>query len=285
MRAPATSASIDNDSEFRSIPPKRKTMPDSAAPLLSFDHEGLYPANTALFLDFDGTLAEIVDDPEAVTIHPGLRDLLAGLEVGTAGALAIVTGRAIRDIDRFLAPLTLPVAGVHGLERRTASGEMMTGSFNEATLDIVRCRLEAALEELPGTAIESKPGSLALHYRRHPELAKQAMEAVHRAVDGLEGMDILHGKMVVEVKTGNATKADAVAAFMREDPFAGRIPLFAGDDVTDEHAFGEVARLGGVSIKIGAGQTAATFRARDTAELRTWLTGLAESFAARQLAG
>src|SRR5690606_21653317 len=128
-------------------------------------------------------------------------------------------------------------------------------------------------------------GSLALHYRRRPELARQAKAAAHRATDGLEGLDILHGKMVVEIKTGKATKADAVAAFMQEPPFIGRIPVFAGDDVTDEHAFGEIARLGGVSIKIGAGKTSAAYRAKNTDELRAWLAFLAESFASRQLAG
>lgn len=260
-------------------------MSVSAAPLLSFDHRTLRPRNTALFLDFDGTLAEIVDDPDAVSVHPEMRSLLGRLDASTAGALAIVTGRAIRDIDRFLTPLKLPVAGVHGLERRTAAGDLISASLDGRALEAVRERLGRIAHEMRGTSIEEKPGSLAFHFRKVPDLADTAVRAVHEAVDGLDGVDILHGKMVVEVKTGKATKADAVAAFMGEAPFRGRFPLFAGDDETDEHAFAEIERRDGASIKIGQGKTTARYRAEGTDELRAWLSGLADGFDTTQSAG
>lgn len=260
-------------------------MPGSAAPLSSFDRLALSPAATALFLDFDGTLADIVDTPGAVTVHPAMPDLLARLDRSTGGAVAIVTGRAIDDVDRFLAPLQLPMAGVHGMQRRGAGGDLVAVPVDEHAMATVRRRLEEASAAMPGTLVETKPGSVVLHYRRRPELAAECIDAAHMATKGIEGLQILHGKMVVEIKTGGATKGDAVAAFMVEAPFHGRVPVFAGDDVTDEDAFQEVARRSGVSIKIGDGDTAAKFRTDGTTAFRRWLSELADGFEAPQPAG
>ncbi|TWH01122.1 trehalose 6-phosphatase [Mesorhizobium sp. J18] len=233
---------------------------------------------TALFLDFDGTLAEIVDHPEEVSVHSDIISALERLCGTTGGAVAIVTGRAIQDIDHFLVPLKLPVAGVHGLERRAANGAITSATTNsEALLEVSR-RLERLQSEIAGTQLERKPGSVAFHYRKRPELAEECIAAVHHAIEGMEGLQILHGKMVVEVKAGRATKADAIAEFMHEEPFEGRIPVFAGDDVTDEDAFGEIARRGGISIKIGGGDTTAGFRVAGTEDFRNWLLSLATSF-------
>ncbi|MDN2567556.1 trehalose-phosphatase [Aquibium sp. A9E412] len=247
-------------------------------PLLSYDDPRLVPGRVALFLDFDGTLAEITERPDAVRVDAETRAMLARLERATGGALAIVTGRAIGDIDGFLAPLRLAVAGVHGLERRTADGARLGAAIDEAAAARVRASLEAAAAEMPGTLVEAKPGSLALHYRQAPERAEAAIAAAHAAVEGLEGVHVLNGKMVVEVKLGSATKADAVAQFMDEPPFAGRLPVVCGDDVTDEDAFREAAARGGVTVKIGPGETVAGLRAAGPAELRRWLVALADSF-------
>ncbi|WP_163271381.1 trehalose-phosphatase [Chelativorans alearense] len=251
--------------------------------LTSFDHSGLKPENTAIFLDFDGTLAEFAEHPDAVSVPLPTREVLGRLEKSTRGALAIVTGRPIADIDRFLAPLRLPVAGVHGLERRAAGGKRTTATVDRAKFAAMEEKLRAFTLAHPGTMVETKSGSLALHYRRRPELSEACMAAVHEAVDGFKGLHILHGKMVIEVKSGKATKADAVAAFMGETPFCGRVPLFAGDDVTDEDAFREIARTGGISIKIGRGSTVAAFRTGGVAAFRDWLGLLADSFDSRQL--
>lgn len=260
-------------------------MPGRPKQLISFDHLALNPEETALFLDFDGTLADIAEHPEAVALHPDTKGLLSRLEKSTGGAVAIVTGRQIETIDHFLSPLRLPVAGVHGMERRDAKGDIVSVAVEGAQLEMLHGRLEALVDRISGTVLEVKPGSLAFHYRRRPELAEECVAAVHEAVDGLDGLQILHGKMVVEIKSGKATKADAVAAFMLEEPFRDRIPLFAGDDVTDEDAFREVARLEGVSIKIGKGATRASFRAESTDAFRDWLARLAEGFETRQMAG
>lgn len=257
-------------------------MPAHPADLPASAHLDLHPGQTALFLDFDGTLADIVDHPEDVSVHADIIAALERLCDTTNGAVAIVTGRAILDIDRFLAPLKLPVAGVHGLERRAATGAITSAMTNSLALEAVSGHLERLQSEILGTQLERKPGSVAFHYRRRPELAEECIAAVHRAIEGMEGLQILHGKMVVEVKAGKATKADAIAEFMHEEPFQGRIPVFAGDDVTDEDAFVEIARRGGISIKIGSGATVAAFRMAGTVDFRGWLLSLAASFEGQQ---
>ena len=258
-------------------------MAKKPEPLTSFEYANLKPGKTAIFLDFDGTLADFAEHPDAVSVPLPTRDVLARLEKSTGGALAIITGRPIQEIDRFLAPLHLPVAGVHGLERRNAGGERSAVSVEAGDFTRLKEKLQPFTEANPGTMIETKAGSLALHYRQRPELEEESAAAVHDAVDGLAGLQILQGKMVVEVKSGKATKADAVSAFMAEPPFRGRLPLFAGDDVTDEDAFGAIAEHGGISIKIGSGATVARLRADTTDAFRDWLAILADSFDTKQL--
>jgi trehalose 6-phosphate phosphatase len=243
-------------------------------PLANFDLSGLTPDRIALLVDFDGTLVEFADHPDDVALSPETKSIIEAMLQATNGALAIVTGRAISDIDRFFAPLLLPVAGVHGMTRRTAWGELHTASVDNLVLATLKAKLEGFVGEHPGLLLEVKPGSLALHYRLRPELEEEAVKAVHDAVAGLDGLQILHGKMVIEAKAGKATKAEAVAAFMREEPFKGRLPIFAGDDVTDEYAFGEIARHGGISIKIGEGQTSALYRTEGILSFRAWLRRL-----------
>ncbi|WP_173931698.1 trehalose-phosphatase [Chelativorans sp. Marseille-P2723] len=253
-------------------------MTGQPAPLISLDPSNLKPESTALFLDFDGTLADIAEHPDAVSVPAVTCDILRRLERSTQGALAIVTGRPIDHIDRFLAPLYLPVAGVHGLERRTARGTRSAVAIDEKGFGALKRKLKAFADANPGLLFETKRGSIALHYRQRPELADAAAAAVHAALDGHSGLHILSGKMVIEIKAGEATKADAIAAFMKELPFRGRRPLFAGDDVTDEDAFREVARSEGISIKIGSGTTAASFRSEGTDAFRAWLARLADCF-------
>ncbi|WEX11415.1 trehalose-phosphatase [Chelativorans sp. AA-79] len=259
----------------------RDTMAGEAAPLSSLDYAGLKPAATAIFLDFDGTLADLAERPDEVSVPAATRAALERLVEATQGALAIVTGRPIDDIDHYLAPLRLPVAGVHGLERRTAAGARMTAAVDEEKFASVRGRLQAFVDAHPGLLLETKRGSMALHYRQRPELGDASIAAVHEAVNGSKGFHLLHGKMVIEVKGGKATKADALAAFMQEEPFCGRVPVFAGDDVTDEDAFRRIAVIKGISIKIGGGSTAALFRTEGTASFREWLGQLADSFDSR----
>ena len=253
-------------------------MAPTPFPLSDFDISSLRRESAAFFLDFDGTLADFSDDPSAVALLPAERRSLERLKQATGSAVAIISGRSVADLQRLVAPLELPLAGVHGLERRNAQGDMLRMPIDEASLLKVRNRLRTFSLGHAGIPVEDKPGSIALHYRKRPELEAQCMAAARAIVNENPGLQLLHGKMVIEIKGGHATKADAIRAFMREEPFRGRHPVFAGDDATDEDAFPAMKALGGMSIKVGPGPTQAAYRATSIDEFRSWLGLLAASF-------
>jgi trehalose 6-phosphate phosphatase len=229
-------------------------------------------AGCALFVDFDGTLADLAPRPDAVALLPGLTDTLQALTRRLDGALAVVSGRPIEQLDRLLVPLVLPCAGVHGTERRQANGEMVRiETAVDGVLDALAHQAEALATQHPGLLVERKPGALALHYRLAPTFEAACLELMERAVSVHPGLTLLHGKQVVEAKPLGASKGNAIEAFMAEAPFAGRRPVFAGDDVTDEAGFAAVQRLGGCGIKVGAGDTLARWRLPHPAALRRWL--------------
>lgn len=232
--------------------------------------------NTALFLDFDGTLVEIADRPDAIAVADATRGAVATIAQHTGGALAIVTGRDIATIDAFVAPLQLPIAGVHGFSRRDAGGQLQGPVVDDVLLAHFKRELTPLCELHPGLIVETKAGSVALHYRARPELADVCVETMERIVDGARGFRVALGKMVVEAQPDGANKGTAVMAFMAEAPFAGRVPLFAGDDVTDEDAFAAVNAAGGISIKVGDGHTVASYRSPTTSAFLAWLIGYAE---------
>ena len=209
-------------------------------------------AGWALFLDIDGTLLEIAAAPEAVIVPVGLKELLERLLGLTSGALAIVSGRALAQLDRLLAPLNLPMAGLHGLERRTGDGSVLRDTIVRAVPGAVRDCLSRTVRQHPQLLLEDKGETLALHYRMAPELQRIAQRAAERALQ-LAGKDyaLLDGKMVIELKPAVAAKSRAIAAFLGEPPFAGRRPIFIGDDRTDEAGFEYVNARDGVSIQVG----------------------------------
>ena len=169
-------------------------------------------------------------------------------------------------VRNFLDPLKLAMAGVHGAERRGADGSLhLLDTHPFDPVEEAACTLAA---EHPGLLVENKRGSLALHYRQRPELEELCVRTMRAAVDTVPGMTLLRGKMVAEAKPGGATKGHAIEAFLAEAPFAGRTPVFIGDDVTDEAGFSTVQRLGGVGIKVGEGATVATRRLADPLALR-----------------
>jgi trehalose 6-phosphate phosphatase len=237
------------------------------------------PAAMALFLDFDGTLVAIADRPDNVVLEPATREALLALKDLLDGAVAIVTGRDIAVIDAFLAPLELPIAGVHGATRRDANGNIHLPPRNGALETAIEAGVAPLLAEHPGLLLERKHGSLALHYRAHPELEAQCQDAMQNAVNSLDDVMLKRGKMVIEAKSVAGDKGTAIAAFMAEAPFDGRTPLFAGDDVTDEDAFRAVNAMGGVTIKIGPGPTEASFRAADRTGFLSWLNVLLKRLA------
>lgn len=234
-----------------------------------------WPARPALFLDLDGTLLEFAREPSGVAPTARLLELLGRLSVAMGGAMAVISGRPIHEIDRLLRPHTLPAAGVHGLQRRSSRGSESTPSRLDGQLEAVRPRLDAFVERNPGTLVEDKCFSLALHYRQRPDIepAVDVLVAVLR-VDLPAELELLRGDKVVEIKPAGFDKGAAIGAFMQESPFEGRTPVFIGDDVTDETGFCAVNEMGGLSIKVGAGRTAAKSRLTDVEAVLCWLEEL-----------
>ncbi|MGG1946645.1 trehalose-phosphatase [Trinickia sp. NRRL B-1857] len=235
----------------------------------------LSPSETAFFFDFDGTLVELASTPDGVIVPPAVVDSLAQLRRLTRGAVAVVSGRGIESIDAFLGMPDLPIAGLHGAERRDASGDTVRLGFNDERL----LRMERVLAELvnahPGTLLEIKGAALALHFRNAPLAETVAREATQRLVDEHSDAYVLQpGKMVFEIKPKNVDKGRALAAFLDEPPFVGRTPVFAGDDLTDEKAFAVVNERGGLSIKVGAGETSARSRVQSVGAFVDWLADI-----------
>ena len=225
--------------------------------------------DSALFLDFDGTLAELAPSPGAVRLAPELIPTLWALAERLRGAVAIVTGRPIDEVDGFLHPLKLPTAGVHGAQRR--SHQNCLTAPTPPPLERGGAVAEAGALRHSGLLVERKPMAVALHYRLAPELEALCEDGLAAALAASSGLEMMRGKMVFEVKPAGVSKGRAIEAFMRESPFAGRVPLFVGDDVTDEAGFEAVLRLGGQGIKVGEGESLAQHRIADPATLRVWL--------------
>jgi trehalose 6-phosphate phosphatase len=226
----------------------------------------------ALFLDVDGTLLDIAERPDQVDAHAGDRALVEGLQRAAGGALALISGRSLAQLDLMFSPLKLPAAGQHGYERRDVHGRRHRHRFPVETLAPAREELRAFASRHPGLVLEDKGASLALHYRLAPQLEGAALEALRAAAAPLGGaVHTQGGKMVWELKPAGADKGIAVEEFMREAPFAGRRPVFLGDDITDENGFRVVNRLEGHSIKVGAGETAARWHLPNPGAARAWL--------------
>ena len=223
----------------------------------------------AFFLDVDGTLLEIAAVPDAVRMDPRVLATLAQLIEATGGAVALVSGRSVADVERLFAPLAIPVSGQHGAERQAHRGPPLPRS---PLLDAAVQRLREAERRMPGLLLEDKGASLALHYRRRPELQEFAEEEMRRAATFLgERFELQPGSFVYEIKPSGHDKGRAIEAFMRERPFAGRVPVFLGDDATDEHGFDAVNRMGGHSVKVGPGPTRARWSLPDASSARRWL--------------
>ena len=237
-----------------------------------------FERNWAFFLDLDGTLLDIAETPEAVGISPGQRDLLEKVKHAAGGALAVISGRALARIDELFAPLVLPAAGQHGAERRDAKGVRHRHRFPAHVLRPVAVGIRSFAARHQGLVFEDKGASVALHYRLAPQLAGAAQAAVRKAAGPLgEAVEVQDGKMVVELKPAGCDKGKAIAQFMQEAPFAGRVPVFLGDDVTDEYGFRVVNAMGGHTIKVGEGASAARWRLENPTSTRAWLQAWLES--------
>jgi len=191
--------------------------------------------------------------PDGVHVEPSLNGLLARVSSTLQGALALVSGRPVADLDRLFSPRRWPAAGVHGLERRDAAGHWHAHPpVDEARIDQARTLLRRLSADLPGTIVEEKGPTVALHYRQapqHEDQARSRARAIARDIGG--DFHLLEGRKVLELRPDGANKADAVRAFLDEPPFEGGRPIFVGDDVTDQAALAEVERVGGLSVAVG----------------------------------
>ena len=235
-------------------------------------------ADVALFLDFDGTLVDIAPSPNAVRVAPGLHELMAQVAWHLNGALAVITGRPIETIDKHLKGTVRAVAGIHGAERRTSLGHVIHAEIPASMLDGARETLSVFCRANPGVRAEDKGLSIALHFRAVPDLGPACRRIVDECAAASHGqLERLDGNMVVELKPINVKKAAAMSAYMNEPPFAGRRPVFVGDDLTDESAFVAVSQTNGYGVIVGARTpTAATTRLPTVAALHAWLTTLNE---------
>jgi trehalose 6-phosphate phosphatase len=225
--------------------------------------------DAALFLDFDGTLVAIAETPEAVEVPSALVPLLGDLRDLLGGALAVVSGRQIDVLDRFLAPLRLPAAGEHGVQRRDAEGRMQEQRPPDLTEVLDTANELARVYE--GLLVERKHAAIALHYRLAPQLEAVCRDTLLRTIGDQPQLELMHGKFVFEVKPAGINKGIAIDAFLREAPFAGRTPVFAGDDTTDESGFAIVQPRGGMAIKVGSGPSLALHRLDSPRAVFEWL--------------
>ncbi|HEY0625551.1 MAG TPA: trehalose-phosphatase [Allosphingosinicella sp.] len=228
----------------------------------------------ALFLDFDGTLVELAETPDAIRVDPELPSLLKRVATRLGGRLAIVSGRSIQDLERHMDCAGVAVSGSHGLELRLADGEHIPLSA-PVDLNEAREEIRSFAASLHVLLVEEKPRSVALHYRQAPERQKEVEEFM-AALAKRSGLTVQAGKMVLELRPKGADKGDAVRALMAEPQFAGARPLFVGDDLTDEDAFEAAAALGGAGILVGPERpSAAVWRLPNVAAVAAWLRGAA----------
>jgi trehalose 6-phosphate phosphatase len=229
----------------------------------------LLQADAALYLDFDGTLAAYASHPDGVTVHDSLPALLAGLRARLGGAVALVTGRPLATLDAIMGPPRYAGAGLHGLEWR-----LETGNTTLSANPVGAGRIARALGERFGTdprlVIEDKGAAVALHYRQAPERAEECIAAM-REIAASPDFEILRGHAVVEARPRGADKGAALRALAARKPFAGRMPVFVGDDITDEDGFAAALALGGHGVKVGPGPSSAGYRIAAVEGVRDWL--------------
>lgn len=227
----------------------------------------------AVFLDVDGTILEIAETPQEVCVPETLKRLLNELCMRLDGALALVGGRNVADLDRLFHPLRFCAAGVHGCERRESSGCVTRAQIDERSLDHAREQLLQFVLKFPELLLEDKGSALALHFRRTPRLRSLVYATVTQVVAALgPQFTVQPGKCVLEIRPGACSRGGAINDFMHEAPFHGRTPVFIGNDFADEDGFAYVNRCGGVSIRVGRPiATFATYWLQDVGETAAWL--------------
>ena len=247
------------------------TIADQAKSALRPPSPQLADHHWAWFLDVDGTLLDIEEHPDLVSADRRLRDLLKRLVDVYDGAVALISGRSLEQLDTIFGALGIAAAASHGLELRPVSGTI--SNLAQAVPALQSKQIAEFVASRPGLVMERKPFSIGVHYRARPELEQEVCDRIGRIQEGVEdAFKLQRGKMMVELLPQAANKGNAIRTFMSAPPFLGRRPVFLGDDVTDEPGFAAVNAMGGLSIRIGeSDETAAQWRLANVSETRTWL--------------
>ena len=269
MKQNVAELAVDDDVPDDGQTPDSVPVPASLVPHLS---------QTAVLLDIDGTLLDLAPTPREVWVPPGLAKTLKRLHERTNGALALVSGRSLNDIDLIFAPDVFPAVGGHGAEMRldvAAEAEAVAAHAPPMDKELKR-RLAAIAKLSPGILLEDKGYSLALHYRLAPHAEKAIYEAVSLIRADLPNapIEVLPGKSVCEIKHSGFTKASGVRELMTHEPFRGRRPFFIGDDVTDETVFAIMPDLNGLSFSVGRRATGVAGHFDAPSDVRAFLAHL-----------
>ena len=257
----------DNPEGNSNETPDQLPVPRALVPQLS---------EIAILLDIDGTLLDLMPTPREVWVPPGLSNTLNGLLRRTSGALALVSGRSLNDIDLIFAPDQFAAVGGHGAEMRLSPDSEAVASHAPPMDKELKRRLAAIAKLSPGILLEDKGYSLALHYR----LAPQAEQAIYQAVSQIRAdlpeapIEVLPGKFVCEIKHSGFTKATGVRELMKREPFKGRRPIFIGDDVTDEAAFAVMPEFGGIGFSVGRAIDGIAGTFETPGDVRRWIADI-----------
>jgi trehalose 6-phosphate phosphatase len=244
----------------------------------------LPPAGTswALFLDVDGTLVAFNDDPEMIDAPDSLRATLSALHGALDGALALVSGRRLYDLDRLFGPPLTASAGLHGLQRRRNDGSEDDVVPDSGIVEALHRQVAALAARLPRLRVEDKGTCIALHYREAPAQEATVVSAAREIAGNLVGYETQPGNHIIKIKPAGVNKGSAVSAFLDEAPFAGRVPVYLGDDLTDEHAFAIVNQRDGLSIRVGTREpTHARYALADPLAVQAWLQEVLARLGAR----
>ena len=253
-----------------SAPLVQNDAPISIDEALSFVTDG----GVALFLDVDGTLLDLAPTPDAVSVPAELVATLAAAETRLSGALALVSGRRVEDIDRLFEPLRLSASGVHGAQvrlRPDAAVETVPAAVQLPSS--LETAVRRAIRHFSGLLVENKGFSLAVHYRRNPQAAEWLQETLQELVLATPawGVELLEAHFAFELKLPSFNKGKSIAHFLQAAPFRGRPPMFIGDDTTDEAGFAEVTARGGRAYSIGGRRPGAIGYFESPRTVRAWL--------------
>jgi trehalose 6-phosphate phosphatase len=264
---PSQDKSQDNMSSKEEASPDTVPVPRALVPHLD---------QCAILLDIDGTLLDLAPTPREVWVPPGLAKTLTGLLARTSGALALVSGRSLNDIDLIFAPEQFPAVGGHGAEMRLSTDSEAVATHAPPMDKELKRRLAAIAKLSPGILLEDKGYSLALHYRLAPHAEKAIYEAVSLIRADLPNapIEVLPGKCVCEIKHSGFNKASGVLELMTHEPFKGRRPIFIGDDVTDETVFAIMPDLNGLAFSVGRRAQGVAGHFDEPRDVREWLAHL-----------